>query len=54
VIDKAEGRAFPLVPIERYAFYERARQAYCIIQTGERRAYGDFAFRKGVVGPDAE
>jgi len=54
VIDAAEGRAWPMIGIERYAFYERAKQAYCVIQTGERRFYGCFAFRKGVIAPDAE
>ncbi|TPJ10936.1 ribose ABC transporter [Mesorhizobium sp. B2-7-3] len=53
-IDAAEGKFWPMVPVERYAFYERAKQAYCVIQTGERRFYGCFAFRKGVVPPDAE
>jgi len=53
-IDVAEGKSWPMIPVERYAFYERARQAYCVIQTGERRFYGCFAFRKGVVPPDAE
>ncbi|QPC93481.1 RbsD/FucU family protein [Mesorhizobium sp. INR15] len=53
-IDKAEGKSWPMMPVERYAFYERAKQAYCVIQTGERRFYGCFAFRKGVVPPDAE
>ncbi|PTE12251.1 RbsD/FucU family protein [Mesorhizobium helmanticense] len=53
-IDAAEGQAWPMIPVERYAFYERAKQAYCVIQTGERRFYGCFAFRKGVVPPDAE
>lgn len=53
VVDAAEGRSWPMVSIERYAFYERARKAYCVIQTGERRFYGCFAFRKGVVPPDA-
>ncbi|GFE63740.1 RbsD/FucU family protein [Litoreibacter roseus] len=38
--------------IERFAFYDRAKQAYAVIQTGERRFYGCFALRKGVVGPD--
>jgi L-fucose mutarotase len=52
-IDAAEGKPWPMISIERYAFYERARQAYCVIQTGERRFYGCFAFRKGVVPPDA-
>jgi L-fucose mutarotase len=41
-----------MMPIERYAFYARAKQAYAVIQTGERRFYGCFALRKGVVPPD--
>lgn len=41
-----------LLGIERYAFYDRAKQAYAVIQTGERRFYGCFALRKGVVPPD--
>jgi L-fucose mutarotase len=53
-IDAAEGKSWPMISIERYAFYERAKKAYCVIQTGERRFYGCFAFRKGVVPPDAE
>jgi L-fucose mutarotase len=53
VIDRAEGRSWPMIGVERYAFYERAKQAYCVIQSGERRFYGCFAFRKGVIPPDA-
>ncbi|RWC02342.1 RbsD/FucU family protein [Mesorhizobium sp.] len=53
-IDAAEGKAWQMISVERYAFYERAKKAYCVIQTGERRFYGCFAFRKGVVPPDAE
>ena len=52
-IDRAEGKAWPMIGIERYAFYERAKRAYAVIQTGERRFYGCFAFRKGVIPPDA-
>ncbi|MGB3541119.1 MAG: RbsD/FucU family protein [Mesorhizobium sp.] len=51
-VDRAEGKSWPMVGVERYAFYERAKQAYCVIQTGERRFYGCFAFRKGVVPPE--
>ena len=43
-----------MLPIERFSFYDRAKKAYAIIQTGERRFYGCFAFRKGVSGPDGE
>jgi L-fucose mutarotase len=51
-IDAAEGKAWPMMSIERYAFYERAKKAYCVIQTHERRFYGCFAFRKGVIPPE--
>ena len=44
----------PMLPIERFSFYDRSRKAYAVIQTGERRFYGCFAFRKGVIGPDGE
>ncbi|WFP60628.1 MULTISPECIES: RbsD/FucU family protein [unclassified Mesorhizobium] len=53
-IDAAEGKSWPMISIERYAFYERAKKSYCVIQTGERRFYGCFAFRKGVIPPEAE
>ena len=52
-IDRAEGKSWPMISIERYAFYERAKKAYCVIQTHERRFYGCFAFRKGVIPPEA-
>ncbi|MDQ6434991.1 RbsD/FucU family protein [Mesorhizobium sp. LHD-90] len=52
-IDAAEKKSWPMISVERYAFYERSKQAYCVIQTGERRFYGCFAFRKGVIPPDA-
>ncbi len=51
-IDAAHGESFPMVPIERFAFYDRAKLAYAVIQTHERRLYGCFAFRKGVIPPD--
>jgi L-fucose mutarotase len=52
-IDRAEGRSRPMVGIERFAFYDVARGAYAVIQTGERRFWGCFMFRKGVIPPDA-
>lgn len=51
-IDRAEGRSWPMGSIERFAFYDLARKAYCVIVTGERRFYGCFAFKKGVIAPD--
>ena len=52
-VNRHEGRARPLLSIERFAFYDAARQAYAVVQTGERRFYGCFLFRKGVIPPDA-
>lgn len=52
VIDQAEGRSRPMTSIERFAFYDIAKQAYAVIQTGERRFYGCFMLRKGVIPPD--
>ncbi|HWX64026.1 RbsD/FucU family protein [Bradyrhizobium sp.] len=51
-IDVAEGRAWPMGSIDRFAFYDLAKKAYCVIQTGERRFYGCFIFKKGVIPPD--
>lgn len=53
-IDRAEGKSRPLVGVERHAFYEKAKTAYCVIATGERRFYGCFLFTKGVIPPDGE
>jgi L-fucose mutarotase len=52
-INMAEGKAWPMVGIERFAFYERAKRAFAVIQTGERRFYGCIALRKGVIPPEA-
>lgn len=52
-IDRAEGKSWPLVPVERMAFYEIAKKSYCVIATGERRFYGCFMFTKGVIPPEA-
>jgi L-fucose mutarotase len=52
-IDAAEGRSWPMGSVERFEFYERAKNAYCVIQTGERRFYGCFILKKGVIPPEA-
>ena len=51
-IDAAEGQPRPMISIERFAFYDIARESYAVIQTGERRFYGCFMLRKGVVPPE--
>ena len=51
-IDAAEGSHRPMIGVERFDFYDRARESYAVIQTGERRFYGCFMLRKGVIPPD--
>jgi L-fucose mutarotase len=51
IIDRAEGGRFKLAKIERFAFYERARQAFAVVQTGETRLYGCVLLKMGVVRP---
>jgi L-fucose mutarotase len=53
-IDRAEGRPAPMYGLERFAFYEAAKAAYCVILTGETRFYGNFLLTKGVIPPAAE
>jgi len=35
--------------MERFAFYDRVRSAFAIVQTGERQAWANFLFKKGVI-----
>lgn len=37
--------------LERFAFYERARTAAALVQTGETRLYGNIILKKGVIRP---
>lgn len=38
--------------VERFAFYERARDVMAVVQTAERRPYGNIILQKGVVFPE--
>lgn len=35
--------------LERFAFYDEAKNAYCVVATGERAQYANIMLRKGVV-----
>ena len=45
------GYAGPIEPLERHAFYARAREAFAIVASGETRLYGNLILKKGVVRP---
>ena len=40
--------------IERFRFYEEARNCVCLIGTLERRVYANFILVKGVIGDDGQ
>lgn len=35
--------------VERFAFYDIAAQSFAVVQTGERRLYGNIILKKGVI-----
>lgn len=43
-----------LTPLERFKFYDESRKCYAVVQTLERRPYGNAILQKGVVGPDGK
>ncbi|MEM9632647.1 MAG: L-fucose mutarotase [Pseudomonadota bacterium] len=50
IIDKTADNPKQIQTLERFAFYERAATAFAIVQTGERRLYGNIILKKGVIG----
>ena len=48
VLEKAEPEAEPDW-LERFAYYERAKKAYCVVVTGEIAQYANIILKKGVV-----
>ena len=49
VIDKLWPGTPPTVNIERFAFYERTKKAFCVVMTGETVKYGNIILKKGVI-----
>lgn len=50
-IIKKHEPGMKLTLLERFAFYDRVEGAYAIIQTGERRLYGNVLLKKGIIRP---
>ena len=50
IVKKHEPK-MSLASLERFAFYERVSQGYAIVQTGERRLYGNILLKKGIIRP---
>jgi L-fucose mutarotase len=49
VLDRSQGAPVRMEKLERFAFYEAAKRAFCIIRTSDPGPYGCFILRKGVV-----
>mmetsp|Transcript_24315 Transcript_24315/g.44632 ORF Transcript_24315/g.44632 Transcript_24315/m.44632 type:complete len:162 (+) Transcript_24315:32-517(+) len=54
-LQKAGHVDISIESIPRFGFYERARQTFAVVQAAkERRPYGNFILKKGVIGPDGK
>lgn len=49
IINKYEPENCKIDMIERFSFYERAKQAYAVVATGEEAIYANIILKKGVV-----
>lgn len=51
IINQTADVPAEILSLERFAFYDRAKQAYAVIQTTEFRLYGNIILKKGVIAP---
>ncbi|MCP3776241.1 L-fucose mutarotase [Paenibacillus sp. MZ04-78.2] len=51
IVKKQAPEAAEPTFVERFAFYERAKQAYAVVATGEGALYANIVLKKGVVKP---
>lgn len=51
ILNEVADAPAQIAGVERFAFYQQAEQAFAIVQTGERRLYGNILLTKGVVAP---
>lgn len=49
IIQKYDERATDFEFIERFEFYERAKNAYAVVATGEAARYANIILKKGIV-----
>ncbi|MEP3276046.1 MAG: RbsD/FucU domain-containing protein [Stappiaceae bacterium] len=51
IVNNIADNPATLGTIERFSFYDRAKEAYAVVQTGEDRLYGNIILKKGVIPP---
>jgi L-fucose mutarotase len=49
IINQYEPKANKIQNVERFAFYDRAKEAYAVVATGEKALYANIILKKGVV-----
>lgn len=51
IVAAHEHRDVDLEQLQKPDFYQRAKQAFCVVSTGEASLYGSVILKKGVLGP---
>lgn len=51
LLDSAEAKHIGIERVERFSFYERAKNAFAVVATGESALYGNLILKKGVIKP---
>ena len=51
IIDTTADVPARIASLERFDFYDRARTAFAVVQTGETRLYGNIILTKGMIAP---
>jgi L-fucose mutarotase len=49
LLDTAQDKRVSIERVERFAFYERAKQAFGVVATSETALYGNLIIKKGVI-----
>ena len=49
IVNESEGKEIEVELVERFAFYERAKNCFAVVATGESALYGNIILKKGVL-----
>lgn len=52
IINETADAPRDLDKLERFAFYDRVKDCFAVVATGERRQFGNIILAKGVIRPD--
>lgn len=54
IIDRLSAFPTQIARIERFAFYERAKNCFAVVATSDRRLYANLILTKGVISADGK